>query len=171
MTLSIVAEIQPLCAITLAAGTNVRIFRTTMYRVMNESKGSYIHINVWARIWYKNTVIELRGNTSYHGHAANKHEDVISWERLLQYWFFARGIDRSPLQRESNVELCCFFVIKLNRLLKKQSSCRWFEISWRVCYANVIYSVTDVVSGYSVQRMRYCYEKLTSKNVLLQTTI
>ena len=42
-----------------------------------------------------------------------------------------------PSQRSSNTELWCFFVLSLNKLLNKQSSCWWFERPWSSCDISV----------------------------------
>ena len=38
-----------------------------------------------------------------------------------------------PSQRANDVELICFSIVSLNKLLNKHSSCEWFEMPWKFC--------------------------------------
>ena len=67
----------------------------------------------------------------------------MKWKRFPNYWPFARGIHRWPLNsphkgpvmRSSDV----FFDVISSKLSNKQPSCRWFEMpSWRSCGVIVI---------------------------------
>ena len=57
------------------------------------------------------------------------------WEGY-NYWH-ARGIHRSTMDSTHKWPVirsfCVFFVVSLNKLLQKQSSCRWVERQWRSC--------------------------------------
>ena len=66
------------------------------------------------------------------------HDDVIKWKHLPRYWSFVRGIHRSrwiPRTNASDAELWCFFYLRLNKRLSKQSWGWWFETAshplWR----------------------------------------
>ena len=69
------------------------------------------------------------------------HDDVMTWLCCPHYWPFVRGIHRVaggfPSQRVSNGSFDIFFVLSLNKLLTKQSICRWFETLWRWCDVTV----------------------------------
>ena len=58
-----------------------------------------------------------------------------NFKRFPHNWPFNVGnplvIGKCPLHRASKVELnAVFFVVSLNKLLFKQSSCGWFEMPW-----------------------------------------
>ena len=57
------------------------------------------------------------------------------WKRFSQYWPFVRGVHRSsvysPLKGWVMQSFIDFFDIMMNKILYKQSSYRWFEMSWR----------------------------------------
>ena len=75
----------------------------------------------------------------YHSHKKDSvrvelgvpHEDVLTWKCLVHYRLFVRGIHQSfldspfPSQEASNV---VWFVVCIDRLLNKQSSCKWFQM-------------------------------------------
>ena len=69
-------------------------------------------------------------------------DDVMSWKRFLQYWPFVRGIYLLPIDSPHNGPVLRIFdvsfVVSMERLLKQESSCRWFE---RPCDATVPYIV------------------------------
>ena len=68
---------------------------------------------------------------------------VMTWKHFPQYWPFVRGIHRSPvdsLHKGSVIRWFVIFVVDMNKLLKKQTSCRRFETSWRSCDVTVIQS-------------------------------
>ena len=76
----------------------------------------------------------LRGNSL----CTSPHDDVIKWQYFPRYWPFVRGIHRSrwiPHTKASDAELWCFFDLRLNKRLNKQSRGWWFEtlsrIFWR----------------------------------------
>ena len=76
-------------------------------------------------------------------------DDVIKWNHFPRYWPFVRGIHRSPLNSRTNAshaELLCFFDLRLNKRLSKQSWRWWFETpsrpSWRHCN-DVLYDHCD----------------------------
>ena len=56
------------------------------------------------------------------------------------YGMFTKTI--FPLQRVSNTELWCCFVVGMNIVLNKQSICREFDTSWRPC-DNIVYMYID----------------------------
>ena len=70
-----------------------------------------------------------------------RHDDVIKWKYFPRSWPFVRGIHRSPVnsphQKASDAELWCFFDLRLNKRLNKQSRGWWFETPscslWRQC--------------------------------------
>ena len=71
---------------------------------------------------------------------ASKHDDVIKWKHFPRYWPFVRGIPRSPVNSHTNAsdpELWCFFYLRLNKHLSKESWGWWFETPsrslWRQC--------------------------------------
>ena len=61
-------------------------------------------------------------------------DDVIKWKHFPRNWPFVRGIHRSrwfPRTKASDAELWCFFYLRLNKRLSKQSWGWWFEtLSW-----------------------------------------
>ena len=72
--------------------------------------------------------------------AGRDHDDVIKWKHFSRYWPFVWGIHWSPVNsptKASNVELWCFFDLRLNKRLSKQSLDWWFETPsrslWRHC--------------------------------------
>ena len=48
------------------------------------------------------------------------HDDVIKWKHIPRYWPFART-------KASDAKLRCFFCLRPNKLLSKQSRGWWFE--------------------------------------------
>ena len=65
------------------------------------------------------------------------HDDVIKWKH---YWPFVGGIHRSPVnspQRPLMRSFDVFFDLRMNKRLRKQSWCWWFETLsrplWRHC--------------------------------------
>ena len=68
------------------------------------------------------------------------HDDVTKWKNFPHYWPFVWGIHRSrwiPRTKASDAELWCFFDLRLNKRLSKQSRGWWFETLsrslWRHC--------------------------------------
>ena len=62
------------------------------------------------------------------------HPMMISWHRNMSTLLaFVRAIHRSPVnfphRVASNAALWCFLCFQVNKLLNKQSSCRWFDTS------------------------------------------
>ena len=78
------------------------------------------------------------------------HDDVIKWKHFPRYWPFVRGI---PLTKTSNAELLCFFDLRMNNRLSKQSWDWWFETPWRPlwrhCNDTWIYAPQFVLHLYS----------------------
>ena len=59
-----------------------------------------------------------------------QHDDVIKWKHFPRNWPFVRGIHRSrwfPHTKASDADLWCFFDLRLNKRLNKQSWGWWFE--------------------------------------------
>ena len=54
----------------------------------------------------------------------------MKWKHFPCYWTFVRGIHRSPVNsphiKASDAELWCFFYLRLNKRLSKQSWGWWF---------------------------------------------
>ena len=80
------------------------------------------------------------------------HDDVIKWKHFPRNWPFVRGIHRSrwiPRTKASDAELWCFFDLRLNKRLSKQSWGWWFgtlsSSLWRQC--NVQSGVIITVNG------------------------
>ena len=75
------------------------------------------------------------------------HDEVIKWKHFPHYWTFVRGIHRSvvefPSQRPVMQNFDVFFDLRLNKCLRKQSWCWWFEMpsSWLWCHCNLWYRV------------------------------
>ena len=70
------------------------------------------------------------------------HDDVIKWKHFPRYWPFVRGNHRSPVggfphKGQWHGAFICFFDLRPNKRLSKQSRCRWPEtpsrLSWRHC--------------------------------------
>ena len=61
------------------------------------------------------------------------HDDVIKWKQFPRYWSFVKKIHRSlvdsPLTHKGQWRRIwyCFFYLRLNKRLSKQSRSRWFE--------------------------------------------
>ena len=73
------------------------------------------------------------------------HDDVTTWTHFRHYWLFVKGIWHwspvdSPSQRTSNVDLWCSFFdfLHLNKLMNKQSSWQWLEMTWHSWDINVM---------------------------------
>ena len=71
------------------------------------------------------------------------HDDVIKWKHFPRNWPFVWGIHRSrwiPRTKASDAELWCFFYLRLNKRLSKQSWGWWFQTPpwplWRHCNVN-----------------------------------
>ena len=65
---------------------------------------------------------------------------LFPWSRHHMEMFSALlslSVENS-VERDRYVELWCFVNSSLNRLLNKQSSCRWFELPWRSCDLTVM---------------------------------
>ena len=62
-------------------------------------------------------------------------------ERFPHYWPFMREIHRWPVDTLHNgpARRNHVLFVSLNRLLNKQSRCRWFKKPWRSCDATVIF--------------------------------
>ena len=64
-------------------------------------------------------------------HKQLKHDDVIKWRHFPQYWPFARGIHRSPMNSlhkgQWHGALMFFFYLRLYIRLSEQSWDWWFE--------------------------------------------
>ena len=94
------------------------------------------------------------------------HDDVIKWKYFPRYWPFVRGTTGHrwiPLTKANDAELWCFFYLRLNKGLSKQSRHWWFETPsrslWRHCnvlWCDVMWllianntgtpSITDMIS-------------------------
>ena len=63
------------------------------------------------------------------------HDDVIKWKHFMRYWPFVRT-------KASDAELWCFFDLRLNKRLSKESWCWWFETTscslWRHCNDRIL---------------------------------
>ena len=92
-------------------------------------------------------------NISWHVHVCNYTEgtvknihrlynNIMTWKRLKHYWPFVMGIHRSPVDSRHNGRVMysfeAFFVISLNKLLNKQSSYRWHDMTW--CSRGIIFN-------------------------------
>ena len=84
---------------------------------------NYTPIFMWMKITY--SCLNLGDGL------ANLQDDVIKWEHFPRYWAFVRGIHQPPVNsphkgrwRET---LMCFFYLRLNKPLSKQSRGWWFE--------------------------------------------
>ena len=67
------------------------------------------------------------------------HDDVIKWKHFPQYWPFARGIHRSPVNSPPVTRsFDVFFDLRPNKRLSKQSWGWWFKTPtrplWRQSY-------------------------------------
>ena len=62
-------------------------------------------------------------------------DDVIKWKHFLRYWALCEGNPPVnggfPSQRPVTRSFDVFFVLRLNKLLRKQSRRRWFETPLR----------------------------------------
>ena len=56
----------------------------------------------------------------------------------------------------SNVELWCFFVVSLNKLLNNQSNYQWFKTRWRSCDCNM-YIETSTIHNKTYVLRRWCF--------------
>ena len=73
------------------------------------------------------------------------HDDVIKWKHFPRNWPFVRGkftVPRwVPRTKASEAGLWCFFDIRLNKRLCKQSWGWWFEtlsrLLWRLCNGHI----------------------------------
>ena len=54
----------------------------------------------------------------------------MTWKHFPHYWPIVKGIH--------HLEFDVFFVVSLNMLLNKQSSCWWFEMPWHSCNITVM---------------------------------
>ena len=73
------------------------------------------------------------------------HEYVMLWKRFPHYWPFVRGESTGhrliPCTKGQVMMRRSFddsFDVRLDNLLNKQSSCRLFKTSWRLCNATVV---------------------------------
>ena len=60
----------------------------------------------------------------------HRHDDVIKWKHFPRYWSFMRELTGPrwiPRAKVSDAELWCFFVMRLDKRLCKQSGGWWFE--------------------------------------------
>ena len=71
-----------------------------------------------------------------------------SWchHRETHHWPFSMGIHQPSVDSPHRARItqsfnACFFDVGLNKLLKDQSSCRWFQMSWRSCDATLMWTV------------------------------
>ena len=71
------------------------------------------------------------------------HDDVIKWKQFPRHWLSVRGEHWSSVDFPHNDQcqgtLIFFFILRLNKLLSKESRCRRFQTPspsiWRHCYA------------------------------------
>ena len=70
------------------------------------------------------------------------HDDVMKWKHFPRYWTFVRGIHRT---QASDAELWCFFDLRLNEGLSKQSWNWRFETPSRPLWrcSNVVTTVSS----------------------------
>ena len=65
------------------------------------------------------------------------HDDVMTWKRFPHHRAICEGnppiTPRSPVDspHKGSVPVIPFLEVSLNKLLNKESSCRWSETSWR----------------------------------------
>ena len=97
---------------------------------------------IFARLWniptcWKNIWWRVNSTVAVHSLA---HGDVIKWKIFPRYWPFVRGFHRLPaitLTKPMTQKFDVFFDLRLNKRLRKQSRCRWFETPspslWRHC--------------------------------------
>ena len=68
----------------------------------------------------------------------HKYGDGIKWKHFPRYWPFVRGIHMTSLNSPYNSQIFdVFFHLRLDKRLKKQSKCWWFQTPsrslWRYC--------------------------------------
>ena len=56
------------------------------------------------------------------------HGDLMTWKHSPHYLPFVRGIRWIPLTKSQLWEPLFFFVVNLNKLLKKHLYCQWFKL-------------------------------------------
>ena len=70
-----------------------------------------------------------------------EHHMMTSWKHFPRYWPFMRGHRWLPIIKADETELWCFFDLRLNKRMSKQSRCWWFETPsrplWRQCNENL----------------------------------
>ena len=98
-----------------------------------------------SRSWYSYTrprVGSLFWYTEKRMHACGQyHNDVMTWKRFPHYWPFVRGIRRSQdslIKGKWRGVLTLLFIVSLNRMLNKRSSCWPFKTPWRSRDATVM---------------------------------
>ena len=68
------------------------------------------------------------------------YDDAIKWQHFLRYWPFVREIHRwIPLTKATDTELWCFFDLRLNKRLSKQS--------WPVIWAIALIMTSLMMCG------------------------
>ena len=119
---------------------------------------------------------KFTGTGEFRAQRASNAENVSIWWRhhedqwgchdiaMLNYWTLVRPLVSSgfPSQRASDAEHC-----SLNKLLNKQSGCRWFEMPW--CWCEV--TGMSVYSQPSHHRLRLWLSVLTSASMQLNATV
>ena len=69
-----------------------------------------------------NVDLEVYTNIKF-GHIS---DDIMTWKHFLQYWLFVRGNHQWLVDFGQRFDVS--YAVNLNQLLKKKSSCWWFEI-------------------------------------------
>ena len=106
----------------------------------------------------------------------------MTWKRFLHYRPFVRGIHLwgwFPSHRGRNVDLWCFFfVVSLNKLLKQQSSCRWFEAPCGLCDVIIMkcpflirMMVSEYILGFFLYRISHKINPLFYFGVVITTVL
>ena len=83
--------------------------------------------------WYAFYASGWQLKHSYLLHPSFSRDDVINLNPFPRYWPFVWGINRSPVnfpphKGTATQNFDVFFDLRLNKLLSKQSGCRWFEM-------------------------------------------
>ena len=72
------------------------------------------------------------------------HDDTLTRKWSLHYWPFVWGIHWWPVDSPHKGPIMWnfqyFFVVSLSKLLNRQWSCRWSEVSWYSCYVIIMHN-------------------------------